>query len=107
MPERLLLVAGDTAPALELTVRRRGRPVPIPNGAVVTARIKRPGLPTLVRGCAITDAAGGKVLLDWEPGDLALPDDARSATYRIATIVTNGADVETAPVELEALVRAP
>lgn len=87
MADRLVLVAGDTGPPIELTVRRQGRPINL-TGAVVEARVEREAQATIVKPATILDAASGKVRVTWAAGELNA-NGTNPATYLLSIKVTD------------------
>lgn len=82
VPPAPILVAGDTEPALDIRLVRRGQPVDV-TGMLPVARVDREGLDVLERPLAIVDGPGGIVRLAWLPGDLEAAPDGGVADYRL------------------------
>lgn len=89
------LVAGDSAPLLEATLKSGGSATDLSNASSVQFYMRETGAASLkVNATAtIVDAANGKVSYDWASGDLDTP-----GLYRAEFEVSwNDGDTETFP----------
>jgi hypothetical protein len=111
MSSPLVLVAGDRAPTLDVTIRRRGVPVDL-TGHTATARIKPADRPPFERTLTVvtpqsTAANKGRALLAWQAGDLALPDGVASEHWEAEFVLDDDDPTqETTPAPLRFTVRA-
>lgn len=92
---------GDTAPPLDVELRRERRPVILDESATAEATILRPGMASIVRpatveelGDALTPA---RVRIAWQADDL-VNTGVEPIDYRVRVVVTTpGVGIESTP----------